>query len=151
MTQCPLQIDAKTILMYFKRGIFMEKNTFPVIFLLLLLSSVTIVQGQNFPDPNNNNPRGRAVMISQPIAISEAKNLPNDSWVVVTGRIVNTLPGGRQYTFRDHSGEISVDIGPKEWRGLSVDASDRVTIYGELKIRRGHTLIRVYAIRRIEE
>ena len=131
----------------------MRRHTFFGIFCLLLLFSATAAQGQDTAGPSssdNNAARGRAVMISQPIPVSEAKNLPNDSWVVLTGSIVNVLPGGRQYTFRDHTGEISVDIGPRQWRGLSVDAADKVEIYGELRIRRGHTSVRVQAIRKIE-
>jgi len=80
------------------------------------------------------------------ITVNEARNLPHDSWVVLAGNIINMLPGGRQYTFRDSSGDIAVDIGPKEWRGLSVDASERVEIYGEVKIHRGLLHIKVHAI-----
>ena len=90
--------------------------------------------------------QSQAVMVSQPITVIEARNLPHDSWVVLNGNIVNMLHGGKNYTFRDSSGEIIVDIGPKEWRGLSVGVSDRVEIYGEVKIHRGQILIKVHAI-----
>ena len=90
--------------------------------------------------------QSQAVMVSQPITVNEARNLPHDSWVVLNGNIVNMLHGGRNYTFRDSSGEITVDIGPKEWRGLSVGVSDRVEIYGEVKIHRGQISIKVHAI-----
>jgi len=92
---------------------------------------------------------GQPVMISHPITINEARNLPHDSWVVLTGNIINMLPGGRQYTFRDATGDIAVDIGRKEWRGLSVGVSDKVEIYGEVKIHRGLLHIKVHAIRAI--
>jgi|GEM_PF-34468 len=78
--------------------------------------------------------------------VSQARNYPHDSWVVLSGNIINMLPGGRQYTFRDSSGDIAVDIGPKEWRGLSVDMNDRVDIYGEVKTNRGLIHIKVHAI-----
>jgi uncharacterized protein (TIGR00156 family) len=116
---------------------------------LILLSSTVIVHGQGFTGPvtnYNNNPQRQAVMRNQPITVSEAKNLPNDSWVTLTGNITGVLPGGHNYTFRDPSGEIAVDIGPKEWRGLSVDAADRVEIHGEVKIHRGQVSIKVHAI-----
>jgi uncharacterized protein (TIGR00156 family) len=90
--------------------------------------------------------QSQAVMASQPVTVIEARNLPHDSWVVLAGNIVNMLPGGKNYTFRDSSGDITVDIGPKEWRGLSVGASDRVEIYGEVKIHRGQISIKVHAI-----
>lgn len=86
------------------------------------------------------------VMIDDPTTISNAITLPHDSWVVLNGNIINMLHGGRNYTFRDSTGEITVDIGPKEWRGLSVGTSDNVTIYGEVKNNRGFTSIKVHAI-----
>jgi len=78
--------------------------------------------------------------------VSQARILPHDSWVVLSGNIINMLPGGRQYTFRDSTGDIALDIGPKEWRGLSVDVNDRVNIYGEVKLHRGLLHIKVHAI-----
>jgi len=104
------------------------------------------VQGFIGPGSGNNIIQGQAVMTNQPIAVNEAKNLPHDSWVMLSGNIVNSLPGGNHYTLRDPSGEIAVDIGPKEWRGLSVGVSDRVEIYGEVKITRGQVSIKVHAI-----
>jgi uncharacterized protein (TIGR00156 family) len=90
---------------------------------------------------------GQPVMISYPITVNEVRNLPHDSWVVLNGNIINMLPGGRQYTFRDATGEIAVDIGRKEWRGLSVGVADKVEIYGEVKIHRGLLHIKVHAIK----
>ena len=89
---------------------------------------------------------GQPVTVSQPITVAEARNLPLDSWVILTGYIVNALPGGRHYTFRDSTGEITVEIEWDVWRGLSVGPSDRVTIYGELETRRGQPSIEVEAI-----
>jgi len=110
---------------------------------LLLLLTTVAAYGQGFTGPGSD---GQAVMVSRFISVSEAKNLPHDSWVVLNGNIVNMLPGGRQYTFRDTTGDIAVDIGPKEWRGLSVDISDKVGIYGEIKLHRGLIHVKVHAI-----
>ncbi|MCL2270016.1 MAG: NirD/YgiW/YdeI family stress tolerance protein [Treponema sp.] len=116
----------------------MRKNIY-----CLLLLLTTALYGQGFTGPGSD---GQAVMASRIITVSEARNLSHDSWVVLAGNIINMLPGGRQYTFRDATGDIAVDIGPKEWRGLSVDVTDRVEIYGEVKIHRGQTHIKVHAI-----
>ena len=94
---------------------------------------------------------GQAVMVSQPITVNEARSLPHDSWVVLTGNIVNMLPGGKNYTFRDSlvsssQGEIIVEIGAKHWRGLSVGVSDNVVIFGEVKVSRGLVSIKAHAI-----
>jgi uncharacterized protein (TIGR00156 family) len=81
--------------------------------------------------------------------ITDMRNLSHDSWVVLTGNIVYSLPPPHDYTFRDSSGEITIDIGQKEWRGLSVGETDIVEIYGEVKIHKGQVSIKVHAIRKI--
>ncbi|MDR0302544.1 MAG: NirD/YgiW/YdeI family stress tolerance protein [Treponema sp.] len=95
-----------------------------------------------------SNWHGQAVTVIQPITVGEAKNLPHDSWVILTGNIVNSL-GRERYTFRDYSGEIAVEIEPKVWRGLSAGVSDMVEIQGELDTKRGQFSIEVKAIRKI--
>ena len=92
---------------------------------------------------------GQALMINQPLAINEARNLPHDSWVILRGNIVGALPGGRNYTFRDSSGEIIIDIERRVWRGLTVGVSDRVEISGEIRINRGQVSLVARAIRGI--
>jgi uncharacterized protein (TIGR00156 family) len=83
------------------------------------------------------------------VTVEQAKNYPHDSWIIITGNIISVLPGGRHFMFRDSSGEIPIEIGPKEWRGLSVGVSDRVEISGEVKRERGQVFIKVHAIRKI--
>ena len=93
---------------------------------------------------------GQTVTITKPITINEAINLPYDSWVVLNGNIINFLTTGKHhYTFRDSSGgEITVDIGNKNWRGLSVGVSDKVEIYGEIKFNRyGQIHVKVHAVK----
>jgi len=89
------------------------------------------------------------VTVGKSVTTNEAKNYPHDSWVVINGNIVSVLPGGRHFMFRDSSGEIPIEIGPKEWRGLSVGVSDKVEISGEVKKERGQIFIKVHAIRKI--
>jgi len=136
----------------------MKKHDFFGICCMLLLFSAVWVHGQGFTGqgtaPGFTGPAqpisparpGQPVMTNQPITVREAANLPHDSWVVLTGNIINALPGGKHYTFRDSTGEIPVDIGMKQWRGLSVGVSDRVEIYGEVKVQRGQYSIKVHAI-----
>jgi len=117
------------------------------IYIFILLFAASYIHGQGFNGPGTS---GQPVVVGKSITINEAKNYPHDSWVVINGNIVNVLPGGRHFMFRDSSGEIPVEIGPKEWRGLSAVISDaaenRVEISGEVKIERGLTFIRVHAI-----
>jgi uncharacterized protein (TIGR00156 family) len=123
----------------------MGKSAYFCIGVLILLFSVHIVCAQGFTGPGSSA-QGQAVITNHPITVSEARNLPHDSWVMLTGNIINALPGGKHYTFRDASGEIPVDIGFKQWRGLSVGVSDKVEIYGEVKIARGQVSIKVHAV-----
>jgi len=92
-----------------------------------------------------NTGQGRA------ITVSEARNLARDSWVVLTGNILNALSGqgGRFYTFQDSSGEIIIEIDMRVWRGLSAGTSDIVEISGEVITIRGQALISVKAIRKL--
>jgi len=125
---------------------------FIIAFFAIFISAVNVFAQAGFSGPSGgyggyNGTQGQPVMISYPITVNEARNLPHDSWIVLTGNIVNMLPGGRQYTFRDATGDIAVDIGRKEWRGLTVGVSDKVEIYGEVKIHRGLLHIKVHAIK----
>jgi len=109
----------------------------------MLLFATAFIHAQGFTGPGT---AGQPVTASQNVTIGEAKNYPHDSWVIITGNIVSSLPGGTYFMFRDSSGEIPVEIGPKEWRGSSASASDAVEISGELKKERGQVFIKVHAI-----
>ncbi|MCL2209444.1 MAG: NirD/YgiW/YdeI family stress tolerance protein [Treponema sp.] len=123
----------------------MKRRSIFYILVVLLLLCAAIVHGQGFIGPSSYN-SAQPVMISRHITITEARNLPHDSFVILNGNITGTLPGGKNYTFRDNTGEIAVEIDAKHWRGLSVVPGDSVVIYGEVKIQRGHVLIKVHAI-----
>ena len=116
----------------------------------LLFFSAAAIHGQGFNGPGTDTGRpDRPVAFFEPIPVSQARTLPKDSWVVLSGNIINTLPGGKYYTFRDTSGEITVEIEPKVWRGLSVGVSDTVEIHGKLEIKKGQISIDVKAVRKI--
>ena len=97
-------------------------------------------------ESGQDSQREQPVTINHPITVAEASRLPAGSWVILTGYIVNSLPGGKHYTFRDSSGEITVEIEWDIWRGLSAGPQDRVTIYGDMESRRGRPCIEVEAI-----
>ena len=131
----------------------MKRYTTISCFCCLILFSATIVYGQGFTGPGANTGSSRQTSaFFEPIPVSQARTLPKDSWVVLSGNIVNTLPGGKYYTFRDSSpsneggGEITVEIEPKVWRGLSVEPSDRVVISGEVEVKKGQVSIDVKAV-----
>jgi uncharacterized protein (TIGR00156 family) len=66
-----------------------------------------------------------------PITVAEAKNLRDDSPVVLRGRIERFL-GDEKYLFSDDSGTVTVEIDNRLWTGLSVSQNDTVEISGEV-------------------
>ena len=96
-----------------------------------------------------NNVPGQGVMVNRTITVSEARVLPQNSWVTINGNIISSLPGGNRFNFRDSTGDITVEIERNVWRGLSAGTSDRVEISGEVRINNRQVSIRVRAIRRI--
>ena len=112
-------------------------------FSLVFFLTAGIVSGQGFIGPNTP---GQPVAFFSPVSVSEVRNLPKDSWIVLSGNIVHTLPGGKYYTFRDSSGEITVEIEPKVWRGLSVDPSDNIVIHGKVEVKKALVSIEAKAV-----
>ena len=89
---------------------------------------------------------GQGVTINSPITVNQARDLPHNSWVIINGNIINSLPGGQNYTFRDSTGEVTVEIDRRVWRGLSIGPSDVVQIQGELQKERGTVSIKARAL-----
>jgi uncharacterized protein (TIGR00156 family) len=65
------------------------------------------------------------------ITVAAAKNLRDNSPVVLRGRIERSL-GDEKYLFSDDSGTITVEIDDRLWVGLSVNQNDTVEISGEV-------------------
>lgn len=69
--------------------------------------------------------------------VAEVANVRIDSDVTVVGHIVGSLGGG-DYTFRDDTGEIRVEIDRDIWRGRQVSGDTKVQLTGEVdRDRRG--------------
>ncbi|MFH0273356.1 YgiW/YdeI family stress tolerance OB fold protein [Vibrio jasicida] len=63
--------------------------------------------------------------------VKEAQNAANDSFVLLTGNIVQAL-GDETYLFKDETGEIQVEIDNEDWMGQDVSPQDKVAIRGEV-------------------
>ena len=111
----------------------------------LITINVEAISGSSLA---NTGP-GLPITMNRPITVREARELPHDSWIILNGNIVEALPGGRNYTFRDSTGDIIIELELRVWRGLSVGVSDRVEISGDIRINRGLVTINTKAIRRI--
>ena len=122
----------------------MKKYSFFGIFFLTAFFSVAVLYGQEGftgPGSTTNTRQYRTV------TVAEAKNLPYDTRVVLTGNIVQSL-GDEKYAFKDDTGEITIEIDRKIWRGLSVGVADTVEITGKVEVKRNRVEIEVKRLRK---
>lgn len=95
-------------------------NKLSVIALLpLMLVSVYSMAAYTSPQEQNK------------VTIAQLKNLADDSWVTLEGKLAKHL-GGEIYLLRDASGEVEVEIDQDVWRGTEVGPSDLIRIRGEV-------------------
>lgn len=65
------------------------------------------------------------------VTVSQAKDMKDDTDVVLQGKIVSQF-GGERYTFADDTGTIMVEIDDDTWQGQTITPDDTVKIYGEV-------------------
>ena len=124
----------------------MKKSLFGGIFLMLVVILVNAVQAQGFTG-HNSGTKTRQV---QTVTVAQAKNLPDDSLVILTGNIIQSL-GREKFTFRDSTGDITIEVDRNLWLllDLSVSASDDVEIRGEIDIEKRAVEIDVKYIKKL--
>ena len=116
----------------------MKKYTLFFVCCLIALCTAGIVfaqqsggfTGPSAPGTINGQAEYQAVTVNQLQTLPLAK-----SYVTLTGNITQSL-GRKNYTFRDTTGEITVDIDTHYWWGLSVSPSDRIQILVEVERKR---------------
>ncbi|MBG2711269.1 YgiW/YdeI family stress tolerance OB fold protein [Proteus mirabilis] len=64
-------------------------------------------------------------------SVAKAKDLSDDTWVILTGKITKKI-GDELYVFEDSTGGINVDIDNKRWRGQTVTPDNTVRIEGKV-------------------
>lgn len=64
-------------------------------------------------------------------SVSEVMTLPDNSPVVMRGRITKDM-GGNMYVFEDSSGTVMLEIDDEDWNGNTVRVNDVVTVYGNI-------------------
>ncbi len=62
--------------------------------------------------------------------VKTALNAADDEAVVLTGYITHSL-GNEEYTFKDATGEITIEIDDDEWHGLEATPETKLVIHGE--------------------
>jgi uncharacterized protein (TIGR00156 family) len=98
---------------------------------IMLVFGTGSVYAQGFTGPG----AGTSTRQVQTVTVSQAKSLPDDSLVTLTGTIVQALRG-EKYTFRDSTGDITIEIDRDLWSllGISVGVNDRVEIRGYVDV-----------------
>lgn len=81
------------------------------------------------------------------VTVRDALKRPDKTSVVLRGYIEEHLSGDN-YTFKDQTGKITVEIQADTWRGLTVRPKDFVEIIGEIETSlTGDTGVKVNSIR----
>ena len=121
-------------------------KNFLAVVLVSLCASVPFLYAQGFTGPGAGTNTGQV----QTLTVSQARNLPDNSLVILTGTIVQSL-GRERYTFRDASGDITIKIDRELWLllNLSISASDRVEIGGKADNEKGVAAIDVKYIKKL--
>ncbi|MEX2490055.1 MAG: NirD/YgiW/YdeI family stress tolerance protein [Pseudomonadales bacterium] len=66
------------------------------------------------------------------VTVAEARELPDDSNVILEGYLVRVLDDDEEYEFRDDTGTIVVEIDDDDWNGVEATPEDRIQILGEI-------------------
>ncbi|KOC88395.1 YgiW/YdeI family stress tolerance OB fold protein [Winslowiella iniecta] len=113
----------------------MKKTAALLAIAALVSTPVLAAQNGGFVDPNApaasvqkggfTGPNGSVVTVKQ------AQDMKDDSWVTLRGNIEKRV-GDEDYTFRDATGTMTVEIDHKRWNGLTVSPGDKVELQGEL-------------------
>jgi uncharacterized protein (TIGR00156 family) len=127
--------------------VYMKKYAiFGVCLMMMIVLSTVSVFGQGFTGPG----AGRSSRQLQTVTVAQARNLPDNSLVILTGNIVQSQ-GRERYTFRDSTGDIAIEIDRDLWvlLDVSVAPGDPVEIRGEIDIEDRMTEIDVKYIKKL--
>ncbi|PJG85165.1 YgiW/YdeI family stress tolerance OB fold protein [Conservatibacter flavescens] len=112
---------------------------------VLALSTATVfAQGNQggFQDPNRpavhqkaergSKHGGGFINSAQAVSkVAESNSWKDDQYVVLEGNITEQV-GKDDFTFKDDTGSIEVEIDRRAWAGQTVSPTDRVKIYAEV-------------------
>ncbi len=100
----------------------MKKIFLTLLAICLSVSAANAQMGGGFEGPS---------VAKNATTVAEALKLGDESYVTLTGKIVNSL-GDEKYTFKDETGEVIIEIDDEDWRGIKVTPENIITINGEI-------------------
>lgn len=105
--------------------------------ILVALLSCPVMAAKNVPEATNEEPVGGfegPVRGAQAETVEKAMKLAQDSRVVLAGNIIASIAGEKnQYIFKDATGEMTVLITPKQFRGLVINPDIKVQLSGKIE------------------
>lgn len=113
----------------------MKGMTMRILLSMLLVFALSLPAYAGFSDSKVITGGGFKGPISGALAetVEATKKLDDKARVVLVGHIVSRLAGARnEYVFRDDTGEITVEISDKLFRGLEITPQDKVRISGKV-------------------
>lgn len=125
------------------------------LFAIAALVSTPVLAAQNggFVDPNApaaNVQKGGFTGPNGSVAtVKQAQDMKDDSWITLRGNIEKRI-GNEDYTFRDATGTITVEIDDKRWDGQTISPSDKVELQGELDKDFNSVEVDVKRVRKIQ-
>lgn len=121
------------------------KNYIKYLSVISLFTAVSNAEA-GFVDPDPSNAEQNANIAQQfnhytyqPATIAQTKALRDDQKVILTGYIVQQLPGskGDKFIFQDeHQGQITVDIDYAQMPSRKFDSKTKLHLYGEVDVKR---------------
>lgn len=92
----------------------------------VLSASAWAAQQGGFIGPGSNATQTHAVK-----SVAEAKNLADDSKVVLEGNIVRQIDKDH-YVFQDASGTLTAEINHDKWQGQTIKPGDTALLEGKI-------------------
>ena len=88
--------------------------------------------------------------ISAVLTVSEALKLNDNSYVTIRGTVVDRLSDD-EYTFKDSTGTITVEIDNDKWLGHNYKVNEKLELTGEIEKDTNKTRLDVHKIKRIKK
>lgn len=106
-----------------------------LVFLLVVVFTASAQNG-GFRGPRSSNHllgiRPEPALVS----VEDLRNFQDDARVKLIGNITEEV-GDEEYTFKDSTGEVVIEIDRKIWGLLIITENDEVEIIGEVDLERG--------------
>ncbi|PJG82012.1 YgiW/YdeI family stress tolerance OB fold protein [Caviibacterium pharyngocola] len=100
--------------------------------------------------PVKERQKARHPALNLPVAkVADSASWKDDQVIVLQGKIVEQV-GKEDFLFRDASGEITVEIEGRAWRGQEITPNDEVKLIGEVDKSWKKTEIEIHHIEKVK-